>query len=83
MTELKRGLGHPQNNVYRKNVACNRYFSELGRSFDSIFEDDTIWINWDPRLHAGFDGFTSSTAAQERDHDLRASFGETSGSSAL
>jgi hypothetical protein len=61
LTELKRAVAILKNNVYRKNVACNRYFSKLGRSFDSIFEDDSIWINWDPRLHAGFDGFTSST----------------------
>jgi hypothetical protein len=65
LTELKRALAILKNNVYRKNVACNRYFSKLGRSFDSIFEDDTVWINWDPRRDPGFDGFTARDPLQE------------------
>jgi hypothetical protein len=50
-----------QNNIYKKNVSCNKRFKTLtkGRSFDEVWSDKSIWINYDPR-NAGYFGATSA-----------------------
>src|SRR4051812_26238695 len=49
-----------QNNIYKKNVSCNKRFNTLtkARSFDDVWSDKSIWINYDLR-NAGYFGATS------------------------
>jgi len=61
---LKRAVHIIERNIYRKNVACNRYFATLKKdnpvSFDDVWDDKNVWISLDPRLPANFDGFTGN-----------------------
>jgi len=55
-----------RHNIYKKNVACNRYFRHLpgGRSFDNVWDDATIWVNYEPRVGLGWDGSTDSSGSE-------------------
>ena len=61
---LKRAVYIIEHNIYRKNVACSRYFETLNKdkplSFDDVWQDKDVWINLDPRQPANFDGFNSN-----------------------
>jgi len=61
---LKRAVYIIEHNIYRKNVACSRYFKSLSKdnplSFDDVWEDKDVWINLDPRPGANFDGFNAN-----------------------
>ena len=61
LTMLQRAIKIIQNNIYKNNVHCNNYFKLLprGRSFDNIWTDNSIWINYDPRFPTGFYGATN------------------------
>jgi len=66
---LKRAVHIIERNIYRKNVACNRYFATLKKdnpvSFDDVWDDKNVWINLDPRPIAGFSGFTANSKPKE------------------
>jgi hypothetical protein len=64
---LQRAFFIITHNIYKKNVACNRYFRHLagGRSFDDVWDDATIWINYEPRVGLGWDGATDQTGGKE------------------
>jgi hypothetical protein len=62
---LRRALFIIEHNIYKKNNACNKYFGTLSpaaasRSFDKVWEDNTIWISYEPRTGLGWDGATDS-----------------------
>jgi len=48
---LRQAIWIIEHNVYKKNNQCNKYFQSLPgrRSFDEIWEDTRILINYDPR----------------------------------
>lgn len=60
---LKQAIWIIQHNIYKKQVHCNGYFKRLpkGRSFDDVWDDASIWINYDPRFTGNFYGATSAT----------------------
>lgn len=61
---LQRAIFIIQHNIYKKNNACNRYFRTLSpagssRSFDEVWDDAGIFINYEPRTGLGWDGVTN------------------------
>ena len=66
---LKRAVYIIEHNIYKKNVGCNRYFATLSSqkpvSFDDVWDDEKVWINFDPRSIADFYGFNSNDHPKE------------------
>ena len=66
---LKRAVHIIDRNIYRKNVACSRYFKTLNPdsplSFDDVWGDKDVWINLDPRSIADFNGFNANSKPKE------------------
>jgi hypothetical protein len=55
-----------EHNIFRKKKSCNDYFKQLrggntARSFDEVWGDSDIWINYEPRVKLGWDGMTNDS----------------------
>lgn len=64
---LTKAMAIIQKNIFGKINSCNTYFSHLprGLSFDTLWSDPALWINWDPRPNPGFYGATAGSRPQE------------------
>ena len=67
---LKRAIWIIEHNIFKKKSHCNNYFKLLradgtSRSFDEVWSDPAIWINFDPRLTEGWDGATNAVDGKE------------------
>jgi hypothetical protein len=70
LRQLERAVWIVQHNIYKKKNSCNKYFKTLkadgtSRSFDEVWEDPDIWINYEPRISLGWDGATNSVGGKE------------------
>jgi hypothetical protein len=67
LSSLQRAFFIISHNIFKKNVACNRYFRHLSgaRSFDDVWNDATIWVNYEPRVGLGWDGSTNAVGGKE------------------
>ena len=67
---LRRAVSIIDNNIFKKNVACNNYFKRLStspasRSFDDVWSDAGIWISYDARTGLTWDGVTNTVFGKE------------------
>lgn len=70
LTILKQAIWIIEHNIFKKKSHCNSYFKLLradgtSRSFDEVWSDDAIWINYDPRITIGWDGATNAVDGKE------------------
>jgi hypothetical protein len=70
LTFLKQAFWIVQHNIFKKNSHCNSYFKLLradgtSRSFDEVWQDQTIWVSYDPRVGLGWDGLTNRVDGSE------------------
>ncbi len=63
---LKKAVSIIQNNV-KGMRACNDCFKRLpgGRSFDDVWADNSVWINYEPRTDRGWYGITLGVGGTE------------------
>jgi hypothetical protein len=67
---LKQAIWIIEHNIFKKKSHCNSYFKLLradgtSRSFDEVWSDPDIWINFDPRITNGWDGATNAVDGKE------------------
>jgi len=70
LTLLNQAIWIIQNNIFKKKSECNKYFKLLradgtSRSFDDVWSDPDIWINFDPRITNGWDASTNAVDGKE------------------
>ncbi len=63
---LKQAAFILQNNV-RGMRPCNKCFQKLpgGKTFDDIWADDSVWINYEPRTDRGWYGVTHGVSGKD------------------
>jgi hypothetical protein len=64
---LTRAMAIIQKNIFGKINSCNSYFANLpgGSTFDALWSDPNLWLNWDPRPNPGFYGATAGSRRKE------------------
>ena len=47
--------------------SCNKCFAKLpgGRTFDDVWADNTVWVNYEPRANMGFYGVTHGVGGKD------------------
>ena len=63
LATLKHAITLIETHIYKKKKHCNSYFKTLpkGHTFDAVWEDPSIWINYDHRVTGAYYGATNDS----------------------